>query len=249
MISRIHLSALIGLAAIATSLPARDRDDNGARRSRAVVTFYEHAGFRGESFAVRSGESLDNLSRETFDNGTSINDRISSIRIEGEAVVFLYQDAGFRGGVLRLTSSVRNLDEYAPGWNDRVSSIRVEHDRGGRDGAPDPRQIERAERMIQRAYREILRREPDPDGLQSYRRHILEEGWDEEQLRHALWTSDEYREVVMRIVVRAYQDLLGREPEPRGARLYRDRMLHEHWTEEQVRADIRKSDEYRRRHP
>lgn len=248
MISRIRLFALICLAAATVSLPARDRDDDRTHRGRGLVTFYEHAGFRGESVTLRSGESLDNLSRENFDNGTPINDRISSIRIEGEAVVFLYQDAGFRGGVLRLTSSVRNLDEHTPGWNDRVSSVRVERDRGGHDGAPDPRQIERAERMIQRAYREILHREPDPDGLNSYRRHILEEGWDEEQLRHALWSSDEYREVVMRIVVRAYQDLLGREPEPRGARLYRDRMLHERWTEEDVRNDIRKSDEYRRRH-
>lgn len=213
------------------------------------MTFYEHANFRGASITLRSGESLDDLSDESFDNGERANDRFSSMRIEGDVVVFVFQDAGFRGGALRLSQSVRNFDDYAPGWNDHISSVRVERSRGGRDGRPDQREIERAERMVQRAYREILRRDPDPGGLKTYRVYVLDEGWDEEQLRHALWTSDEYRELVMRIIVNAYRELLGRDPDDGGARLYRDRMLRDHWTEEQVRAALRKSDEYRRRHP
>jgi hypothetical protein len=47
------------------------------------------------------------------------------------------------------------------------------------------------------------------------------------------------------IVRRAYQDILERDPEPAGLRLYRSRIIDDGWTEQQVRDALRKSPEYR----
>ena len=49
------------------------------------------------------------------------------------------------------------------------------------------------------------------------------------------------------IVRRAYQDILERDPEAAGLRLYRSRIIDDGWTEQQVREALRNSPEYRRR--
>ena len=46
---------------------------------------------------------------------------------------------------------------------------------------------------VTRAYREVLRRDPDPAGLANYTKLMLERGWDENRVREALRSSDEYR--------------------------------------------------------
>jgi hypothetical protein len=55
------------------------------------------------------GDSLDNLSGLTFGDGSRLNDRISSIRVEGGAEVYVHADARFRGAVMRLTENARDL--------------------------------------------------------------------------------------------------------------------------------------------
>jgi hypothetical protein len=109
----------------------RDRHGPGPDR-RPRVTFYEHADFRGASFTLEAGEDAPNLTRMNFFHGPNANDRISSIRIEGGATVLVFRDARFRGGMLRLTHDVHNLSEIERGWNDAISSIRVEKFGGGR---------------------------------------------------------------------------------------------------------------------
>lgn len=47
------------------------------------------------------------------------------------------------------------------------------------------------------------------------------------------------------VIRRAYQDLLQREPDQTGLRVYRNHMIDDAWTEAQVRDAIRKSPEYR----
>jgi hypothetical protein len=49
------------------------------------------------------------------------------------------------------------------------------------------------------------------------------------------------------MIRRAYQDLLGREPEAEGLRHYRSLVIDDGWTEAQVREAIRESSEYRER--
>jgi len=46
-------------------------------------------------------------------------------------------------------------------------------------------------------------------------------------------------------VRRVYQDILNREPDPTGMGIYRNRMLNDGWSEQQVRAALLQSPEYR----
>jgi len=48
-------------------------------------------------------------------------------------------------------------------------------------------------------------------------------------------------------VRRAYQDVLNREPDGAGLRLYRSRILDDGWTEADVREALRRSPEHRER--
>jgi hypothetical protein len=113
-----------------------------------------------------------------------------------------------------------------------------------------------ADRIIQRAYRDILHREPDPGGLETYRRHIIENGWDEHDVRQALLKSPEKRQLGQTIgdaqaadIVRgAYLSVLNREPDANGMRDYKLRVLRDHWSEQDVVRALRNSDEYRNTH-
>ena len=51
---------------------------------------------------------------------------------------------------------------------------------------------------ITRAYREILRRDPDPDGLKSYTELMQRKGWTEEDVRNGLRRSEEFRQLPRR---------------------------------------------------
>lgn len=240
------------LTCLALLLPvlasAQPRDD---RRGPRVILF-EHANFQGGAIVLHAGEGAENLARWDFDNGRRANDRISSIRIEGGAEVTVYTDANFRGEALRVTGDIRDLaygDTGGVRFNDRISSLRVDYRRaperppgGGRPPVVDP------ERVIRRAYQDILEREPDEQGMRHYRSLIIDRGWTERQVREALRDSDEYRGPTMtRRLNRIYQELLGRDADPRGFEHYRDKIVRQGWSDEDVRRDIRNSAEYRNR--
>jgi len=113
---------------------------------------------------------------------------------------------------------------------------------------------QRAEKIVREAYKDILDRDPDAAGLRTYKNHILRDDWDERQVRDALRKSPEYRKkgTITRaqaeeIVRRAYQSVLGRDPDA-GSRGYIDRILRDHWTEDDVARELRKSPEYRNKH-
>jgi hypothetical protein len=55
-----------------------------------------------------------------------------------------------------------------------------------------------ARESVTRAYREILRREPDSAGFAIYLKRMIEQGWDENRVRDALRQSDEYRHLPRR---------------------------------------------------
>jgi hypothetical protein len=107
------------------------------------------------------------------------------------------------------------------------------------------------DRIIRRAYEDILNREPDPTGLRTYRRHMIDEGWTEQDVRQALRKSDEHgslkEESADRIVRRAYQDILNREPDYNGLVQYRNQILHHGWDEHDVRQALQRSPEYRQK--
>ena len=114
-----------------------------------------------------------------------------------------------------------------------------------------------AERIVRRAYRDVLRREPDPEGLANYRRLVAEDGWEEQDVRRALRTSPERAQRTAavtdaratEIVRRAYLQVLRREADAKGLRDYKARILRDGWTERQVIDALRDSPEYRSKNP
>ena len=114
-----------------------------------------------------------------------------------------------------------------------------------------------ADRIIDRAYRDILGRQPDPAGRENYRRLILEDGWDEHDVRRALIRSPERRQQRLAVsqqaaedmVRRAYRTVLGRDPDPAGLTHYTSKVLYDGWNEDDLVHALRESDEYREKHP
>ena len=245
------LSCLLTLVAAAQN-PPRDRreqrpDERRDREHGPRVIFYEKANFGGDALIVYPGDSLENLARQSPEGGRSFNDRISSIRIEGAAEVYVYVDAEFRGAAMRLTESARDLTgRLLPGsvstsWNDRISSLRVELRR--RDESREEPNV-----IIKRAFTDLLGREPDPIGLRDYRSLMIDQGWNERMVRDHIRSGDEFRGGgADRIIRRAYLDVLEREPDPTGLKEYRRNLLEKDWTEGDVRDALRKSEEFRKK--
>src|SRR4051794_2707091 len=202
---------------------------------RNGVCFYKDVNFSGDYFCVDSGRDLSSIE-------DGMNDRISSIRLFGRAELTVYKDRHYSGRSTRITHDVYNLKNE--GWNDSISSVRVE---GPSTSARD------AERIVQRAYQDILQRNPDQDGMRIYRSHIIDDNWSEAQVRDALKKSPEYREKntmtypkAQEVVRRAYQNVLKREPDA-GSSGYVNKVMRDHWTQADVEGELRKSAEYRKR--
>ena len=253
---KTSLLLLLGLTTLVT-LPADDRRDRDRRRVEPRVIVFEHAGFSGDALVLYPGDAIDNLSGKTFEHGAKLNDSISSIVIEGDVELYVYENAKFRGQAMRVTESVRDLSgrlvtgAVGVSWNDRISSLKVERVRGrDRDpGRPGDNPRGDPEKAINAAFTDILGRAADPGELRDFRARFLDLGWNERMLRDHLRTEERYRiEAADRIVKRAYLDVLGREPDPSGLRTYRKNLLERNWTEGDVRDDLRKSAEYRNKH-
>jgi hypothetical protein len=172
---------------------------------RDGACFYRDAGFRGEYFCVRAGEDLPYIPG-------GLNDEISSIRTFGRATVLVYRDKRFSGRSELFAQDIYNLRNA--GWNDRLSSVRVDSWRGGRDndyrqsgrgygngngygygsgyGNTDRREVVRAEETVRRAYLEVLRREPDA-ASRSYVDRVMRDNWSQNDVERELRKSAEYR--------------------------------------------------------
>ena len=109
-----------------------------------------------------------------------------------------------------------------------------------------------ADRIVKRAYQDILGRDADYNGLVLYRNRIVNDGWDEYDVREALRKSPEFRQKntmtrqkAEEMVTRAYRSVLGRDPDPAGMENYVQGVLRKHWSEADIARDLRNSDEYR----
>ena len=251
----------LGLASLLlVTVALADHRDDDRRRDVGRVILFQHAGFSGGALVLYPGESIENMSGATFDNGAKLNDSISSIRIEGDVEVFAYENSRFRGDALRLKESARDLSGrpvaggVSVSWNDRISSIKVERVRGrDRDdrgpGRPfDDRPRGDPEKIIKDSFMDLLGRQPDAGELRDFRNRMKDQGWTEQMLRDHLRTEENYRNEAAELIVRrAYREVLGREVDPGGLRQYSRNVRDKGWTESDVRDDLRKSAEYRNR--
>jgi TorA maturation chaperone TorD len=172
----------------------------------------------------------------------------SSIEKQDAAIKRAFRD------VLKREPNSTELRRYRAkmtddGWTEAEirKDLRERRGSGGYSGSgnADP------DRVIRRAYQDILHRAPDEEGLRHYRIEMIDNGWTEQDVREALRKSAERDTVKQdsadRIVRRAYQDILGREPDGQGLAKYRNEILRNGWTERQVRDALMKSPEYRQK--
>jgi TorA maturation chaperone TorD len=105
-----------------------------------------------------------------------------------------------------------------------------------------------ADRIIRRAYEDMLFREPDAEGLRTYRREMLENGWTEQEVRNALRKSPEYftgrEQSAEQLIRRVYKEFLHRDPDAAGLRTYLRELLDNGWTEQDLRKAVREGPEY-----
>ena len=225
------------LAAVSTA--SAQRWGRG-REPREGACFYENRNFGGEYFCVDAGADLPSIPR-------GMSDRISSMRLFGRTQVTIFRDNRFGGRSSRFDHDVRDLRNE--GWNDEISSLEVRGRRGSGGGGGGGNAGD-ADRIVRRAYDDVLEREPDAAGLRLYRSRIIDDGWSETQVRDALRRSPEYQklstEKAREIVRRAYLNVLKREPDA-GASGYVNRVLRDRWTQADIERELRKTPESRGR--
>ena len=93
--------------------------DASAQRGRTFgysgITVYEHPDFRGDSVTFR------NQVPDLREHG--LNDRISSLEVDGNQAWEVCRDINFSGGCRVFQGTIEDL--RSEGWNDRISSMRV----------------------------------------------------------------------------------------------------------------------------
>lgn len=166
---------------------------------RASVLFYEHSRFRGH--VLRITDSVRHLGNHFLpDSPQRWSGVISSLRVEAEPcgrptppitvaraqaqVTALYQ------ALLERDPDVQGLRHYTmllttQGWTPSMVEEAIRGSAEFRDA--------HAARIVTQAYREVLRRDPDPEGLANYKRLVLQRGWGLDQLRRTLRSSEEFR--------------------------------------------------------
>jgi uncharacterized protein DUF4214 len=103
--------------------------------------------------------------------------------------------------------------------------------------------------VVENAYQDILGRKADQAGLRNFRSKIIDQGWTEAQVRNTLRQSPEFQQTgAEKIVKRAYEDILNRQPDRGGMELYRKNITENYWSEAQVRDSLRQSQEYKNKH-
>ena len=212
------------------------------------MLLYAEPNYRGEALAVPAGTVIDNLEYVRDARGQKWNDRIVSVRLEGPVVLVAFEHASYRGAQTTVTRNSADLAALSLGdrgggdWARRISSLRAEP---VRPAAPVFMQWERrdAERAVRSAYRDILGRDPDDNGLRTYRDRLMSQGWTEDRLRDELRRSPEFRQRDVEALVRKiYREVLGRDPDPSGLTTY-TRRLQGGMSESELRTDLRRSGE------
>jgi len=157
---------------------------------------------------------------------------------EPRAGACFYQDANYRGPYFCVEAG-DDLDSLPSGANDQVSSIRV----FGRTQVTVYKDRRfRGESMQFDANVRDLDRENFNDTISSI--EIDGRSFGGNRGRGNRPAGGQNPEVIVR---RAYQDILERDPDPAGMRIYRSHIIDDGWTEQQVREDLRNSREYRER--
>ena len=112
MLLRLALALALTASAFALDASAQQR---GRGFGYSGITVYEHPDFRGESVTFRN--EVADLRQH------ALNDRISSLEVDGNQAWEVCRDVNFQGGCRVFQGSIDDL--RSEGWNDRISSMRA----------------------------------------------------------------------------------------------------------------------------
>jgi hypothetical protein len=141
-----------------------------------------------------------------------------------------YKDANFTGEYFCVDAG-KKLDSIPSDMNDKISSVRL-YGRAEVSVHKDRYQSGQSKRF----YNDV--------------RNLKDAGWNDTISSVEIHPTKGYNPNltstdVDRIVRQAYEDILDRQPDQSGLRLYRSRMTDDGWTEKQVRDALRNSPEYK----
>jgi hypothetical protein len=111
----LRFALAFALAVSALSLDASAQQRGRGFGGYSGITVYEHPDFRGESVTFRN--EVSDLRQHR------LNDRISSIEVDGNQAWEVCRDVNFEGGCRVFDGSIDDL--RSEGWNDRISSMRA----------------------------------------------------------------------------------------------------------------------------
>lgn len=184
---------------------------------RSGVCFYEDINFGGRYFCSPVGSAT-----ESVPNG--MNDRVSSVRVIGNAVVTIYRDPNLRGQAKVVDYDVRDM--RAMGFNDRVSSYVVDNGRFASNG-------------------NVYGNNGNGNGnVYGNNGNNGNQRVDGNARARAQQSRYNYRDAET-IVRRSYLGVLGRNPDPEGLRSWTNQVMANNWTERDLENALRQSDEYR----
>jgi hypothetical protein len=187
------IGIMVGAALLAHAPTASAQRWGREATPRSGVCFYEDINFNGRYFCSPVGAVTEGVP-------SGMNDRISSIRVFGNAVATLYRDPNLRGQAKVVEYDIPDMRRM--GFNDRVSSYVIDggfnrgRNRGpgyGYQGNESRWSYRDAEMMVRRSYQSVLGRNPDPAGLRDWTQEVMRRNWSQRELESALRQSDEYR--------------------------------------------------------
>ena len=236
----------------ARNRPFNDRFRSVRFEGPVRVAIFEHSQFRGT--ATWLNRTTPDLSAYSLGQSNAVTwDRtISSLQVESAPAGPVYNVWSQRDADRAIRAAYRNILNRDPdeaglrfyrgrlldaGWSEPQlhDALRRSEEFKSRDfGA-----------VVRRVYREVLGRDPDASGLEAYTRS-LSRGQTEAELRAELRRSKEGDALsVTAAITRAYRDILKRDPDPAGLENYRRLVRDKAWNEDRIRADLRRSEEYR----
>ncbi len=225
------LLRFLSLIALTSGLFAQSHSEGRS----AKVTLFSGKHYTGERIVLEVGEQIDDFRFQRFPSGRNANNAVSSIRIEGDAEVTLYEYRDFKGSNLTIRDSVGNLDRIDTGsgsedWGNNLSSVVVRADPRRRHNDRD------------------RDRDDDRDHGRGNDRDRGRDDWGHDRGRDDRGPNSDYwrhQREVERMVKRVYQDVLGRAPDQRGLELYVGIVEDRGWDESRLRREMEKSPEYR----
>ena len=115
MTLRFALALALAVSAFSLDASAQRGRDYGRSNGYSGITVYEDPDFRGDSVTFRN--EVPDL-REY-----RLNDRISSLEVDGNQAWEVCRDVNFGGGCRVFQGTIDDL--RSEGWNDRISSMRA----------------------------------------------------------------------------------------------------------------------------